>query len=106
MTSRIVVFRGTTFLEIPTKNADGIDVRLTADGDALTVEVTKGEVLVHATGATQKELHYVTLGPGESATAAPVSARRSVLEALDWEHVDLRRGFIEIPGTKTAASGD
>lgn len=73
VTSRVVVFHGTTFLEVPTKNGDGVDVRARVDGDALTVEVAKGEVLLHGTGATQKELHYVTLGPGEAATAAPGS---------------------------------
>jgi integrase len=36
--------------------------------------------------------------------AVYLGARRSVLEALDWDHVDLARGVIEVPGTKTAAS--
>jgi hypothetical protein len=73
MKARVVFFHGTTFLEVPTRNAKGVDLRASTDGDALTIAVTKGEVLLHSTGATEKELHFVTLGPGEAATASPGS---------------------------------
>ena len=69
--SRIVLFRGTTFLEIPTTNTSGVDLLAAAEGDVLTVTVRRGDVLLHSTGATQSELHFVKLGPGESAAAAP-----------------------------------
>ncbi len=71
--ARVVLFHGTAFLEIPVKNARGVDVVARADGDALTIEVTSGDVVLNSTGATQKEIHYVRLGPGESATARPGS---------------------------------
>lgn len=69
--ARIVVFHGTTFLEIPTSNPAGIDVEMQGADGTVTVEVTSGKVQLNATGATQKELHFVVLGPGESAVAKP-----------------------------------
>ncbi len=69
---RVVVFCGDVFLELhETADANGKGVRLhAAAGDGtLTVRVEHGEVLLHAPVATPRDLHYVKLTSGESATA-------------------------------------
>jgi len=83
VTSRIVVFHGTAFLEVPTTNRDGVHVALSTDGAALKVLVEKGDVLLHSTGATEKELHFVRLGAGEAATATPGEKPRKLEPAQD-----------------------
>ncbi len=70
---RLVLFHGTVFAEAHETNTSGVTFTARAEGSALTVSVERGELLLHAPGTTPKDLHYVTLGPGETATAEPGS---------------------------------
>ena len=80
--SRLVVFHATSFLEVRTDNGNGIDVHVITQGDQLKVEVVKGRVLLNTTGATEKNLLFVTLEGGETSIAKPGEAPQK--NATDW----------------------
>lgn len=72
--TRLVIFHGPVFAEvyeIQDENAAGAEFRVTTDGDALRVEVTKGRVQMLTPVTKPNDLHQVNLLAGESATARP-----------------------------------
>ncbi len=81
--TRLVVFHGDSFLAVSPEDApNGIDVHLVTQGDQLKAEVTKGRVTLSTTGATPKDLLFVTLEEGEMSVAKPGDAPQK--NATDW----------------------
>lgn len=74
LATRLVVFHGTVFAEVHEGHPDnsaGVELRATAAGETLRIDLIRGAAQLLTPVATPKDLHQVKLSAGESAAAAP-----------------------------------
>jgi len=103
LTYKFVLFNGTSFIEASPGAERRVAFRATAAGEELDAHLIEGKVLMYATGATARELHFVDLEEGQFGWVSPGETPAKEFDEKRWGYLTPWLS-VELPKEPVAAS--